>query len=1012
PCTKCCTCPSYLVVEQDGVASAWSVWRGAAARHQTPTLTTPAANPHRSAHPDARPINKLSKIILNLLLIEKHHRKTALVKSSKMFKVKVTSNLPLFPFQRAAYESVGRLQIRPHNFLEKIDIRTALLPSVPLADDGYNPLDHRKPEAPIKPWMAYFNIIRTLFGPGVLIMPLAISQAGIILGPILGLCYGLLLVHTHIMLLNSLNEIARQLKIPYVSYRYGFRLAVLHGPPLFQCIGKHGPQIIAIFMFMSQLGICTIYVILTSDSLRDLMDWQSNNTALLALLPPYLLLEFCMKTLSIVSYISLTGTMLNLLGLSLVVYQTLSDPAKVYKYAANELMPILIACGAFLCNLSAVGVILTLDKNLENPRLMTSRFGVIRVGMTLATVCSMIIGSLGYWSFGTMEENVLRVLPLDEVTALMILSLYLVSVSFAYPIQCYPAIAVIIEVIKYHDPMAVPDNKMLKRLEIFGRPLFVLLTFMICYFVPFQAPFVAFTGNLCTTMMSVIFPALMDTCLKYPDRYGYKNFYLIKNLLLIALGLFCWTVGAYLCGYIIHSSLAAFEQVSRMTVRPYQTDRTIDIRRTRLPSTMPEDDDYDPKEHRSPTHNIKLWMAYFNLLRSMCAAGMLAMPLVISKGGIVVGPILTILTGLLVNYVHHLLLSCLNEIARQLRIPYISYRYGFRLALLHGPPAFHSIGRHGPTIIAVFMVASQLGICTVFVIFTGDCLRDIMDWQSSQPAFMCLIFPYFVLEFFMKDLSIVSYVAMFGNFLNLMGIICVFGHILADRSGEPVSTHTDISSILFCFGSLLFNLSAVGVTLSIDKSLKQAKKMTSKYGVLNVGILIPTLISAIFGIMGYFSFGSMDENILRALPYDDITSMAAIGFYLVAVGFAYPLQCYPAIATIIEVIKYHDDMTTPSDETLRMIETIARPIFVVMSSPFVAFVGNLCTSMLALICPALMDLCIRYPYHYGRNNFHLYKDLFILFLGFTTMIFGVIFCVHLIRIRVLASSSPNNYGFL
>ncbi|KAH9635836.1 hypothetical protein HF086_002396 [Spodoptera exigua] len=202
--------------------------------------------------------------------------------------------------------------------------------------------------------MAYFNIIRTLFGPGVLIMPLAISQAGIILGPILGLCYGLLLVHTHIMLLNSLNEIARQLKIPYVSYRYGFRLAVLHGPPLFQCIGKHGP------------------------------------------------------------------------------------------------------------------------------------------------------------------------------TALMILSLYLISVSFAYPIQCYPAIAVIIEVIKYHDPMAVPDNKMLKRLEIFGRPLFVLLT-----------------------------------------------------------------------------CKAAFEQVSRMTVRPYQTDRTIDIRRTRLPSMMPEDDDYDPKEHRSPTHNIK-----------------------------------------------------------------------------------------------------------------------------------------------------------------------------------------------------------------------------------------------------------------------------------------------------------------------------------------------------------------------------------------------------------------------
>ncbi|XP_035435494.2 proton-coupled amino acid transporter-like protein CG1139 [Spodoptera frugiperda] len=457
----------------------------------------------------------------------------------------------------AAFERVSGFYVKPHNFLDRLDIRKIRLPPIAPNDDNYDPLDHRNPQAPIKPWMAYFNMLRSLFGPGVLIMPLAISQAGLIFGPILGLFYGLLLVHTHIMLLKSLTEIARQLKIPYISYRYGFRLAVLHGPPIFKGLGKRGPQIIAVFMFMSQLGICTIFVILTSDSLKDLMDWESNNTALLVLLPPFLMLEFCMKSLSTVSYIALAGTMLNLIGLTLVIYQTLSDPAKIYKYAAHDLMPIMYACGAYLCNLSAVGVILQLDKNLKNPRIMTSKFGVIPVGMLVPTVVCMVVGGLGYWSFGTMEENVLRVLPLDEVTALIILSVYVISVTFAYPIQCYPAIAVVIEVIKYHDPLAVPEAKMLHRIETFGRPLFVLLTFTICYFVPFQAPFVAFTGNLCTSMMSVVFPALMDTCLKYPSHYGYMNFHLIKNLLLIALGLFNWIVGAFMCGYIIHVRILA-----------------------------------------------------------------------------------------------------------------------------------------------------------------------------------------------------------------------------------------------------------------------------------------------------------------------------------------------------------------------------------------------------------------------------------------------------------------------
>lgn len=38
-----------------------------------------------------------------------------------------------------------------------------------------------------------------------------------------------------------------------------------------------------------------------------------------------------------------------------------------------------------------------------------------------------------------------------------------------------------------------------------------------------------------------------------------------------------------------------------------------------------------------------------------------------------------------------------------------------------------------------------------------------MDWQTSEQALVVLLFPYLFLEFFMKDLSIISYVAMFGD---------------------------------------------------------------------------------------------------------------------------------------------------------------------------------------------------------------------------------------------------------
>lgn len=44
----------------------------------------------------------------------------------------------------------------------------------------------------------------------------------------------------------------------------------------------------------------------------------------------------------------------------------------------------------------------------------------------------------------------------------------------------------------------------------------------------------------------------MDICLKYPDDYGIYNFYLIKNLALIIIGLVSATFGVILCGYLIY----------------------------------------------------------------------------------------------------------------------------------------------------------------------------------------------------------------------------------------------------------------------------------------------------------------------------------------------------------------------------------------------------------------------------------------------------------------------------
>lgn len=48
------------------------------------------------------------------------------------------------------------------------------------------------------------------------------------------------------------------------------------------------------------------------------------------------------------------------------------------------------------------------------------------------------------------------------------------------------------------------------------------------------------------------------------------------------------------------------------------------------------------------------------------------------------------------------------------------------------------------------------------------------------------------------------------------------------------------------------------------------KLMTARFGIITTGIMVPTLVATVFGCLGYWSFGVMEENILRSLPFDDL----------------------------------------------------------------------------------------------------------------------------------------------
>lgn len=81
----------------------------------------------------------------------------------------------------------------------------------------------------------------------------------------------------------------------------------------------------------------------------------------------------------------------------------------------------------------------------------------------------------------------------------------------------------------------------------------------------------------------------------------------------------------------------------------------------------------------------------------------------------------------------------------------------------------------------------------------------------------------------------------------------------------------NISSFPAYFGTTLFALVAIGLIITLENNMKTPKSFGSRFGVLNVGMFVITLLYAFFGFVGYWKYGAeSDESITLNLPSTDM----------------------------------------------------------------------------------------------------------------------------------------------
>lgn len=70
-------------------------------------------------------------------------------------------------------------------------------------------------------------------------------------------------------------------------------------------------------------------------------------------------------------------------------------------------------------------------------------------------------------------------------------------------------------------------------------------TVILAIYVPLLALFISLFGALCLSVLGIAFPAVMEICVLYPDKLGWCYNVVLRNIVLILIGMFALITGTH-----------------------------------------------------------------------------------------------------------------------------------------------------------------------------------------------------------------------------------------------------------------------------------------------------------------------------------------------------------------------------------------------------------------------------------------------------------------------------------
>uniref|UniRef100_A0AC11BUB4 Solute carrier family 36 member 3 n=1 Tax=Ovis aries TaxID=9940 RepID=A0AC11BUB4_SHEEP len=426
-------------------------------------------------------------------------------------------------------------------------------------DDGFKSLSessssitseriHRAEEASgLSMMQTLIHLLKCSIGTGLLGLPLAMKNAGLLVGPVSLLAIGILTVHCMVILLNCAHHLSQRLQKTFVNYGEAMMYSLQTCPNAWlRTHSVWGRYTVSFLLIITQLGFCSVYFMFMADSLQQMVE-EAHVTSktceprkILVLTPnvdirfymltilPFLILLVFIQNLRVLSIFSTLANITTLGSMALIfqyIMQEIPDPRNLPLMASWKTF--LLFFGTAIFTFEGVGMVLPLKNQMKHPQQFSF---VLYLGMSLVIVLYICLGTLGYMKFGSnTQASITLNLPncwLYQSVKLM----YSIGIFFTYALQFHVPAEIIIPII-----ISQVSESWALFADLSVRTALVCLTCVSAILIPRLDLVISLVGSVSSSALALIIPPFLELITFYPEDMNCIT--IVKDIMISILGL-------------------------------------------------------------------------------------------------------------------------------------------------------------------------------------------------------------------------------------------------------------------------------------------------------------------------------------------------------------------------------------------------------------------------------------------------------------------------------------------